>query len=508
MNISLRKNIYGAAILVALILSLLLSFGVRQYHLRGQYEKIIAQNEKLLFQFVTIREHITEVLLEGRFQQISTITSDIESLNANISQILQTTLIPEEYKLGFANQIDIAGIILMLKTLNGEHSEQEKIRQLTREVRILGERLMLFDRVIVKHVQRKLVGFQSVIIGTLAITVFIIINILLSAHHQIAAPLLRLISEVKEVTGGNRTNLSLTRKTGEIGELTVLLNKMINRQDKFAAEERNQRSETIKACQLASMGEVAVGVAHEISELSNSLINYAQIIADEIDESGRPLHPDLLHKIIWLGERIAHIVQQLLFFSQKQDQPLKTVQIEKVIDETLSLVRPQLKDDGIQVNTTFQDELPPVQINLQQMQHVFLNLLSNARYALNLRYPGPHEKKRLEIKGEIIINQGRQRLALHFTDWGTGIEPNHIPNIYTPFFSTKPPNEGTGLGLCISREFIRAHHGDIRIDSIPNQYTVITVELALSAAVIPADSLVKRSSRNLTHQPLPHPSNI
>lgn len=500
MNISLRKNIYAAAILIAIILVVLLSFGIRQYHLRSQYDEIIAQNEKLLFQFVTIREHVMEVLLEDRFQKLNAITIDIEALNANISGVMKTTLIPEEYKLSFANQIDIAGIILMLKTIGDDHSEPEKIRQLTREIRILGERLMLFDRAIVKHAQGKLTGFQSVIIGTLAISVFIIINILLGAHRQIAAPLLRLTGEVKEVTGGRRASLSMNRKAGEIAELTRLLNEMIAKQARLTAEERNQRSETIKACQLASMGEVAVGVAHEISELSNCLINYAQIVADEVDQSESSLQPEMLHKIIQLGDRIAHIVQQLLFFNQKRDHTFKTVQIEKVIEETLSLVHHQLKDDGIRISTGFQPELPDVQINIQQMQHVFLNLINNARYALNLRYPMPHENKRLEIKGEVLISDGQQRLALHFTDWGTGIEPDSIPDLCTPFFSTKPPNEGTGLGLSISREFILAHHGDIRVDSIPNKYTVITVELALPSTTPVA------SPKNINYQTCePHP---
>jgi len=111
---SLRTTRYTAAIFIALILAFLLLLGSRQYRSHKEYKNIIEQNEKIIFQFATIREHITESLLENHPQQLTSITSEIERLNANISHILQQRIIPDEYRISFAGQVDFAGIILLL----------------------------------------------------------------------------------------------------------------------------------------------------------------------------------------------------------------------------------------------------------------------------------------------------------------------------------------------------------------------------------------------------------
>jgi hypothetical protein len=212
MILSLKTTSYTAAIFVALILGFLLLLGSRQYKSHKEYAAIIEQNEKIIFQFATIREHITESLLENRQQQLKSITSEIENLNVNISQILQQPIIPNEYRISFAGQVDFAGIILLLRSIGAGDQPQARIRQLNQEIRILGERLMLFDRVIVEHVKRKLVGFQNFVIGLLAIILFIVIYILLFWHGQIAMPLIDLAKQAKEITTGKRSAISLRKK--------------------------------------------------------------------------------------------------------------------------------------------------------------------------------------------------------------------------------------------------------------------------------------------------------
>ena len=154
MVLTLRTASYTAAIFVALILGFLLLLGSQQYRSHKEYEKIINQNEKIIFQFASIREHITESLLENRHQQLNNITGEIENLNVNISQILQQPIIPDEYRISFAGQVDFAGITLLLRSIGSGDQSQAKIRQLNQEIRILGERLMLFDRVIDNPVEQ------------------------------------------------------------------------------------------------------------------------------------------------------------------------------------------------------------------------------------------------------------------------------------------------------------------------------------------------------------------
>ena len=240
MILSLKTTSYTAALFIALVLGLLLLLGSRQYSSQKHFEKIIERNEKVVFQFATIREHITESLLEGHYRQLSDTIQEVEDLNTNISQILQDPYIPDQYRISFAGQVDLAGIILLLRSLGAGDVEKSKVRQLSQEVRILGDRLLLFDRVIVNHVKRKLIGFQSVIIGILAIVVFVIIYVLLFWHRQVAIPLFALIKQVQDVESGKRHDIIQHKKTGEVADLARLIHSLLSKQNIFAGKLADQ----------------------------------------------------------------------------------------------------------------------------------------------------------------------------------------------------------------------------------------------------------------------------
>lgn len=774
MTPSLKTTSYAAVIFMALILGFLLLLGSRQYKSHKEYTAIIEQNEKIIFQFATIREHITESLLENRPQQLNAIINEIENLNVNISQVLQQPIIPDEYRLSFAGQVDFAGIILLLRNIGAGDQPQAKIRQLNQEIRILGERLLLFDRVIVEHVKRKLVGFQNVVIGLLAVILFIVTNILLFWHGRIGTPLLELAKQAREVTAGKRSNLSLRKKRGDVAELaksfqgllakqkeasrelsrysrilemvhnvsetvrlaqtrdavfadacrgiltnseyvlvwigipgednrivpvladgsttmsrqerdecmTALLTAAEENRDKydvahaaikqqtpvikraildglpkghfkntpfaattpdcialplifeqrvygvvtifsiappgFTEEEvellksmtreivftlyslaekesdrtmaflqaarkklfestsdivmviktdgtvleanpsalrkvtrknktidgatfydvfnstgqtaddflkslkdngkkislelgssdgdytvhispldnqgeaetflvvardisqlKTQETEVVKASKLAAMGELAMGVANEINNLTNGLINFTQILSDEIEVSaGDSKQPEeLLNKIMQEGERISKIIQQLLFFNVKHPRTREAIKISKIVEDSLALTKHQFSYDAIKVDLNFPENLPSVQGDVQEMQHIFLNLLSNARYALNQRYPGKSPRKCIEIKGELTERNNQALIKIVCTDFGTGIPPGTIGKVFDPFFSTKPDGIGTGLGLSICRRIVEDNNGTMEIKSIPDDHTSAIIEL-------------------------------
>jgi two-component system NtrC family sensor kinase len=234
------------------------------------------------------------------------------------------------------------------------------------------------------------------------------------------------------------------------------------------------------------MGELSVGVANEINNLTNGLINYTQILSEEIEETGgkNPVSIELLNNVIKEGERISQIVQQLLFFNANQPQGKEAVKINKIIADSFALTKHQFRYDAIEVSIKFPTIVPSVQVNVQEMQHVFLNLLSNARYALNQRYPGKHPHKRLEIKGEVISVNEQQRFKITCTDFGVGIHPNIINKVFEPFFSTKPEGVGTGLGLSISRSLVEDNSGTLSIESILDDHTTIIIEFTFTPPLL------------------------
>ncbi len=235
------------------------------------------------------------------------------------------------------------------------------------------------------------------------------------------------------------------------------------------------REEASRAGQLASLGELAAGVAHEINNPINGIINYAQILADQFGEDAES--QEIVREIIDEGERVANIVKNLLDFAKARPEFKNSVSIEDILSASLSLTKSQLSRDGIKLLVDMTPDLPPVLAHLQQIQQVVLNLISNARYALNQKYPAADQQKIFHIESETCSVAGRLFVRLSFLDRGVGIAPEILPKVMDPFYSTKPSGAGTGLGLSISHGIIKDHGGEIRVFSEQGHYTRVVVDL-------------------------------
>ncbi len=240
-------------------------------------------------------------------------------------------------------------------------------------------------------------------------------------------------------------------------------------------EEKMYRAETMRAGQLASIGELAAGVAHEINNPINGIINYAQLLQDDLAE-GDP-GAEMLDRIIKEGERIAYIVRNLLFFARQREEEAEVVAIEAIIHDSLALIKHQFQKDGVIIHTEIPETLPTIRVHPQQLQQVFLNLLSNARYALNQRYPVRDPGKKVEIRCRAVQGKGCTLLRTEITDYGAGIPSELLTQIFEPFFSSKKPGEGTGLGLSISAGLVRDFQGELRVESELGEHTTMIVDL-------------------------------
>ncbi|MFC1513318.1 sensor histidine kinase [Thermodesulfobacteriota bacterium] len=241
--------------------------------------------------------------------------------------------------------------------------------------------------------------------------------------------------------------------------------------------EEQQRNEALRAGQLAAIGELAAGVAHEINNPVNGIINYSQVLLDESEDQGDEIFPDILKRIIREGERVAAIVSNLLAFARQRDEVVEDVDLKNVIDDCVSLLLYQLDKDVIKLDVAIPADLPLLKGNPQQLHQVFLNLLTNARYALNQRYPGRDPNKRIEIECCTTNIDGRTFIRTTFTDQGVGIPQDVIDRIFDSLFTTKPPGEGTGLGLSISKGLVRDHGGQLTLESVPDDHTTAIIDL-------------------------------
>ena len=243
-------------------------------------------------------------------------------------------------------------------------------------------------------------------------------------------------------------------------------------------EKKRLRSEVLRNAQLAALGELAAGVAHEINNPINGIINYAQIVEDLQALPQNNPHSQLPSRIIKEAERIAIIVSKLLSFARAGTEKKEAVMISEVMEDSLDLTRAMLRKEHIQVEMNIPVDLPPCRAVIHQIQQIFLNIIGNARYALNQKYPGVDPDKRLVITCSVVREEGEPAMVrTEFKDYGVGISKTVLGKICNPFFSTKPPDQGTGLGLSISYGIIEEHDGELDIRSVEGKWTVVTIDL-------------------------------
>jgi two-component system, NtrC family, sensor kinase len=233
------------------------------------------------------------------------------------------------------------------------------------------------------------------------------------------------------------------------------------------------QQESLRSSHLASLGELAASVAHEINNPINGIINYAQLLADNIQ--GQLATEEIPQRILLEGGRIAAIVGNLLKYSRGQGESKEPLRLAAVLEAVLALSRAQLGKDRIRLQLEIEDELPLVHANFQQIQQVFFNLISNARYALTEK--SDSSEKLLHISVRQCEQPQGVLVRTTFRDNGCGIPAEVLPKIFTPFFTTKPPGRGTGLGLSICQQIISSHGGFMHIDSTAGQGTAVDIDL-------------------------------
>ncbi len=235
--------------------------------------------------------------------------------------------------------------------------------------------------------------------------------------------------------------------------------------------------ESVRSRHLVSLGELAAGVAHEINNPINGIINCAQILLDKSEAGSK--ENDIGNRIIKEGKRIATIVSRLLSFARPGDGKERKIaaHVHGILSDTLILIEAQLRQEGIKIRLDIPRDLSEIFVHPQQIQQVFLNIIINARYALNQKYPKSHENKVLAIMGEEMTIDNCLYVKATFLDHGTGIPAHAIDKIMDPFFTMKPRGKGTGLGLSISHSIIRDHNGKLMVDSVEGEFTKVAVIL-------------------------------
>jgi len=229
-----------------------------------------------------------------------------------------------------------------------------------------------------------------------------------------------------------------------------------------------------QSSKLASIGELSAGVAHEINNPLNGIINFAQLLKDEPVERS-DFERQMIDGIIDEGGRIAQIVRGLLTFARPDSHEPRRAHVHETIQTSVALFGRQLQKDGVRVEIDVEPELPPVRADGSRLRQVVVNMISNAHLALKAR-AGEGEKV-FRIAARSFERDGERCVRLEFYDNGVGIAPDHLDRVFDPFFTTRRDAGGTGLGLSISFGIVRDYGGTIRVESREGEFTRFTVEL-------------------------------
>lgn len=310
--------------------------------------------------------------------------------------------------------------------------------------------------------------FVRIRMAIILFAAFALIMSLLLANYgarRLADPIIELAGNLKSFARGEPLSSTRTMATGEISELQEAFDYMAK--TTRAAENERDKAELmlLQSAKLASIGEMAAGIGHEINNPLNHITALVRLIRRELPEDQESIHEDLL-SLQEETERASRIVRGILDFARQVPPQYATILVPDWVDESVALVQHMAADEGVAINTHVEPDLY-VEGDSTQLQQVLINLILNAIHA-------SQRGDSIEIEAHRTKNQ---TVELSVCDQGTGISDEVMAKLFDPFFTTKPVGKGSGLGLSISLGIIQHHGGTISVHN--NDFGGVTVVIHL-----------------------------
>jgi signal transduction histidine kinase len=300
---------------------------------------------------------------------------------------------------------------------------------------------------------------DAFIVAMLCVLAFLLFSAVF-LHRTLVRPLRALVKVTHEIAAGDLSKRVELPQRGcpDLDDLADSFNHMVDAVQQSQEELKRAEAQLIQSSKLASLGTLASGVAHELNQPLAIIRAIAQQNLDTLDQMTTPqlihaLREDLqiIHR---QTVRMSQIIQHLRAFSRKPREVFEPVNLNEVAQNALILLREQLRQRGITLIENYAPDLPPVLGEANSLEQIVINLLTNARDALE-----NHPDGQIAIETATYDDGKRVYAELRVRDNGPGVPEDIRPQIFDPFFTTKDPNKGTGLGLAISLEIAQKHHG-------------------------------------------------
>lgn len=317
---------------------------------------------------------------------------------------------------------------------------------------------------------------QQILIGMSGLAILFGSIVVCFLVGKVTQPLRELRDSAEAVGRGDFSRRVKVRYEDECGELARVFNQMTENL-KNSRQELEKTVETLKTTQaqliqsekLSGIGEFIAGVAHELNNPLTSVMGFSELLKQAVVDPQYHKYLDMLNKS---AVRCQKIVQALLSFARRRSPERKLANVNELVENAVEILQYQLRTGNVTVTTQLDPQLPPAMVDPHQLQQVFVNIINNARQAIEAHQPNGWIKIRTEAREEW--------LKIIFQDNGPGISPEILSKIFDPFFTTKDIGEGTGLGLSLCYGIVKEHGGTITPISRPGDGATFVVELPLA----------------------------
>lgn len=255
----------------------------------------------------------------------------------------------------------------------------------------------------------------------------------------------------------------------EIGELARSFNRMAGELKARESALEEAQSALVQSEKMAAFGQISAGIAHEVKNPVAGILGLTQVSLRKADRT--TLLGQNLAAIEKEAKRCKTIIENLLKFAREEKMSVNPVAINQVILDTVNLVTPQYNIQKIDIDLQLEQGLPTIQGNAVQLQQVLFNILVNAQQAMH------DGSGRVEISAACPLGS---HIVIRISDTGPGLQQDDPSKIFEPFYTTKEVGQGTGLGLSVSYGIIKAHKGDIRVNSPTGQGTEFIITLPVN----------------------------
>lgn len=497
----LRRNL-TTRLIILLVLALMVITGVYDYtRLVGERERLVAQiqeDERIFAETLALavrqnvrrgrttdelRELLEDILARPGLVAVAIFNPEGQVIAETVAEGHESPRLDETTRKSVARREPVS---LLVETESGQ------ILRYVQPFRWPGGRTAAIEvQQTLRQMEREFRrAVRESILSRLVVLVLFVLSVVILTRWSIARPIRALMAGAQAVGRGDLNQRIELARRDEIGQLAEEFNRMATNlqaaHDELLqqAEERLRlEGEVQQAQKLAAVGMLAAQVAHEIGTPLNVISGRTEVLAGVIS----PGHTGYRHLEVILRqtERISRIIRALLDYTRPRRPDLHSERLGPILGRVADLLAERGRRRGVGIALNVPPDLPLVLGDPDQLQQLFINLLLNA---LDASPPG--ETVRVTIgsdpilpgEGRVGITRGKvaaKYLAIHVLDAGRGLSEEQLDHVFEPFFSTKTQGLGTGLGLPIAEEIVRAHRGEIEMLSIPGRGTEVIVRLPL-----------------------------